>query len=441
MKPGHFWRWAGAIGLLCLTLVALAAPTLAFESRGGETVVIAAGEVIPDDLMVAAGTFTLNGTVKGDVMAVGGTIEINGTVEGDLMACGQSIIINGVVADDARIAGQALTLGEGAEVGDDLMAAGFSLENKPGSAVGGSLMYAGYQALLSGAVTEDAEIAAGALELSGQVGGDVSAEVGEAEEGPSPAMFMQFMPNVPPMPSVPMGLTVREGARIGGELEYTSRIELSIPAGVVAGKITRHEPAVEVPEEVSRGAAVGLWFLAQLRTLVTLLLVGLLLVWAVPVFTKKVADAVQAKPLPSLGWGVVSIAAFFLALLIILIVVILLALLLGTLTLGDLAGTTIWAGLLALALLTFFFAIAVSYVTKVTVSFLGGRLILGSIKPAWGEGRVWPLVVGLVIFVLITAIPILGGLISLIVVLFGLGALWLLGREVMRRKQAVPAEA
>ena len=39
-------------------------PVLAFESRGGENVVIAAGEVIEDDLYVMAGTFTLDGTIE-----------------------------------------------------------------------------------------------------------------------------------------------------------------------------------------------------------------------------------------------------------------------------------------------------------------------------------------------------------------------------------------
>jgi hypothetical protein len=47
-------------------------------------------------------------------------------------------------------------------------------------------------------------------------------------------------------------------------------------------------------------------------------------------------------------------------------------------------------------------------------------------------------VTGLVIFVILAAIPFLGGLVSLVVVLLGLGALWLLGLEALRPGQAAP---
>jgi len=441
MKQKRFRKWVGLIGLICLFLFTFAPTALAFEFREGDTVVIGASEMVEDDLYVGAGTFTLDGTVKGDLIVFGGTIEINGTVEGDLISAGQTVTVRGTVADDARIAGQVLTLDSEARVGDDVMAAGFSIEGKKGSSVDGDFIYGGYQALLAGDVAQDLTVGVGGLQLSGSIGGDVKAEVGEVEEGPPPTFFMSFMPNVPAMPSVPMGLTVDEGARIGGKLDYTSASEWSIPAGVVAGAITRHEPEIEVEEEVvvSPAKRAGEWFLRHLRRLVTLLLVGLLIVWVVPGWTKRVAGALQAKPLPSLGWGVVSIAVFILALLVLLIATIIVAVILGTVTLGGLAGTTAWIGGLTMALLVFFFSIAVTYITKVVVSFLGGRLILARLKPDWADGRIWPLVVGVVLFVIITAIPVLGWLVNLVVVLLGLGALWLLGRDIYRQRRAVPA--
>jgi cytoskeletal protein CcmA (bactofilin family) len=442
MRQKRFWEWAGLIGLIGLVLFTLAPTALAFEGRGGDTVVIGAGEVIEDDLYVGAGTFTLDGTIKGDLIVFGTTIEINGTVEGDLIAAGQTVTVRGTVKDDARIAGMALTLDEGAQVGDDVLAAGFSMEDK-GSSVGGDFIYFGYQALLNGDVAQDLTVAANGLKLSGSVGGDVEAEIGEPEEGPPPTLFMTMIPDAPAMPSVPMGLTVDEGAHIGGKLDYTSASEWSVPAGVVAGAITRHEPEIEVEEEVvvSPAQRVANWFLRHLRRLVTLLLVGLLMVWVVPGWTEKATAALRAKPLPSLGWGVVSVAAFILALLVLLIVTILVAVVLGVITLGGLAGTTAWTGALTMGLLVFFFSIAVTYVTKIAVSFLGGRLILARLQPDWAEGRIWPLVVGVVLFVIITAIPILGWLVNLVVVLLGLGALWLLGRDVYRQRRAASVEA
>jgi phosphate-selective porin len=118
------------IALLTLTIVTTAR---AFEARTGEDVVIAAGEVIEDDLYVSAVTFTLDGTVQGDLIVVDQIITINGTVEGDLIAAGQAIIVNGTVMDDIRISGATFFVGEQASIGDDLFGAGYSLETRSGS--------------------------------------------------------------------------------------------------------------------------------------------------------------------------------------------------------------------------------------------------------------------------------------------------------------------
>ena len=94
--------------MLALLSLALVTPALAFEGRDGDKVVIAADEVIDDDLYVGANEFILDGTVTGDLIVGGTIITINGTVEGDLWAAGQVIIVNGTVKDDARIAGAGL---------------------------------------------------------------------------------------------------------------------------------------------------------------------------------------------------------------------------------------------------------------------------------------------------------------------------------------------
>src|SRR5918997_1351672 len=99
------------------------------------------------------------------------------TRSGDRVVMGSGEEVEGTVDDDARIAGQTLLLRDDARVGDDLISAGFSLESGPGSTVGGTLLYAGYQALLAGNVGEDLKGAMNGLQLSGQVGRDVDANV------------------------------------------------------------------------------------------------------------------------------------------------------------------------------------------------------------------------------------------------------------------------
>jgi cytoskeletal protein CcmA (bactofilin family) len=433
-----------AIAGVALLATLLAVPTArAFEGRGGDVIVIEADEVIDDDLYVGASEFTLDGTVKGDLFVVGSTIEINGTVEGDLVAAGQSVVVDGTVEDDARIA--CYTLVVGGDVADDLVAAGFSLDNRGGSKVGGDLLSVGYQALLAGDVTGSAEIAGGAVRLAGTIGGDANVDVGGAEPGQQmpPGFPFFYAPNVPPVPSVPTGLTIDEGARIGGDLSYTANARIAIPGGAVAGDVdfTRYVPEVEARPEVkapSPAALVGGWFVRQLRRLITLLLVGAFMMWLVPGWTRKVANVVQTRPLPSLGWGVVAIAAFVFAMLVLIVGTVLLAVFFGVVTLGELAGRFAVLGGIVMSTAGFGFSVVWSYVTKIVISLLLGQLIFTLFKSPAAENRWWPVLLGVVIFVAITAIPVLGWLARLATVLLGLGAAWLWARDWLAARRPAP---
>ena len=426
-------------GLTLLTIF-LAVPTArAFEGGGGDVIIIEADEVVNDDLYVGAGEFTLDGTVKGDLVVAGGTIEINGVVEGDLIAAGQSVTINGTVEDDARIAGYTLLIG--GEVGDDFIAVGFGLEGEGGSSVGGDLLFAGYQALLAGDVARNVDVAGGAVRLAGTVGGNVAVDAGGSEPGEAMPPGFPFVPGLPTVPSVPAGLTVDEKARIAGDLQYTANVEADIPPGVAAGEtdFTQYVPEVKPKAEPpSLAVRAGVWFVRQLRRLITLLLLGVAMMWLVPDWTRKVAGIVQTRPLPSLGWGVVAIAAFVVGMLVLLIVTILLAVIFGIVTLGELAGRFVVLGGILMGTAGFGFSVTRAYVTRIVISLLLGQLIFRLFKSPAAEHRWWPMLVGVLIFVIVTAIPVLGWLATLVTVLLGLGAVWLWGRDWLRDLKAAP---
>ncbi|MGD2176886.1 MAG: hypothetical protein PVG71_03590, partial [Anaerolineae bacterium] len=286
-------RWLPALTGLILLAALCAVPTVrAFEGRGGDVVIIGADEVIEDDLYVAAGEFTLDGTVEGDLVVVGSTVTINGTVEGDLIAAGQSVIVNGSVADDARVAGFELRV-QG-DVSDDVIAAGFSLEGREESFVGGDVLYAGYQALLAGVISGDLDASGGAVKITGTIQGDANVDVGGTDPGQQIPPFYSFVPNLPAVPSVPGGLTVAEGARIAGDLNYTANAEAAVPGAAVAGDVEFDiyvAPATEAERKPAPSLAfrTGRWFLRQIRRLVTLLLIGALMMWVVPDWTRKLA--------------------------------------------------------------------------------------------------------------------------------------------------------
>jgi len=439
MRFGTFRRRSFFVfaSLLLLASLLFAASAWAIETRGGENVTIGADEVVEDDLYVGAQTVTVRGTVQGDLVAAGGTVRVNGgTVEGDLISAGQTVIVNGTVEDDVRIAGQALLVGEDAQIADDLIGAGFSLQTEPGSTVGGELLYGGYQALVAGNVEENLRGGMTAFELSGEVGGNVNVEVDGGGAQPAGGQFAPSPPAVP-VPQVEPGLTLTDTAQVGGDLRYESSSRGDIASGAqIGGDVSYEQRPAEEAQPAQRSAAAVL--LDSVRRFVVLVLIGLLLVWLAPRLVRGVADTVRSQPLLSFGWGVLDFIIVVVASVLVLVATVLLAIVFGLVTLGGLIPAIVSIGVLTDAVLVVTFLISVFYLTPVVVSFLGGRMLLGRFQPDRGAGLVLPLVVGVLLYVILRAIPILGAIVGVVVVLLGLGALSIWAWRTVRGGASTP---
>jgi hypothetical protein len=117
----------------------------------------------------------------------------------------------------------------------------------------------------------------------------------------------------------------------------------------------------------------------------------------------------------------------------------------GLLTLGGLSGTIVVLGLLAFFGLIVAFVLTTSFVAKIVFGITVGKWILTRVNSPVATHRYWPMVFGVALTVVVVALlsfPLipgaLGWLLNLIIVLFGLGSLWLWGR---RRMVKVPAAA
>ncbi len=414
-----------------------------------ETLYIGAESIVIDgtlkgDLYAGAQTVTVNGTVEGDIYTGAQTIEINGTIEGDLVAFAQSILITGTVKDDLRAGASALKLSKEAQIGDDLLFGGASLETKKGSFVAGDIVVGAAQVLVSGNVDGDIAVGAGAFELNGDVTGNVNAQV-ESNENSKNMPPMNYGP--PPtfgIPQVSPGMTIDENASIGGDLSYTAYNKMTFPTGVVAGETLRIEPAYEefeAPTPPTPTEVAGFWALSWVRTVITLFIVGLLFMQFFPNLLLGAGHRLQTNPLPSFGWGILSYLAFFSALFFIALATIIGATIFGALTLGSLSFIIIVVGILLSISFTLAFVIIVAYLTKIIVSVLGGNLILARVKPEWVNHKVYPLLVGVTLLSLIISIPVVGWFIKIIIILLGLGALWILGSEQFGKKEEALTEA
>lgn len=398
-----------ALALLLWLFIAL--PVWAIESRSGERVTVSKDEVIDSDLYVSGSTIAIDGTVRGDVIGMGRQIIINGTVAGDLLAAGQSIVINGTVNDDVRIAGQVLQLGSNAKISDDVVAAASSWESQPGSSIGGDLSYMGGQALLAGTVQQNLKVVAAGLEIRGTVGRDANVTVGEHNDTANPPFTGSAS-----IPRVAGGLTLNESARIGSRLNYKSASEARInPSAQIAGGVNREAIARE-------GSSLAVLVWGNVQRWITLLLVGSLLLWLLPGWLQRLTGAIASKPLPSLGWGIVMLAVVGALAIAIPIVTIFLTAIFGSF-LWNLAPLILGVGFFAnLALIVGFF-LFVGYVPAIALSSIAGQRLLHPDRGRISQ-KIAPLAVGLLIFVILTAIPLLGGAIYLVTMLLGLGALW-----------------
>lgn len=425
--------FAGLLLVVILSAVIFVPAAYAADVRGGDRVVIAADQVINDDLYVSANEIIIDGIVKGDVYAIAQDITINGTVENDVNAAAQTLTINGKVGSDARLAGQAIILGEKADIARSTLAAAFSLETKPGSRIGNDVLFGAYQALLAGTVGKDVLAGANGIELRGTVGRNVRVSVGDTNDSSfSPRMFMTNMPVS--VPTVPIGLTVAPSAMIAGDLIYESQQPARVESGSqVTGPVVQQtpvpsereqrEPETAAAVQARQNQALVDGALDHARRFVILLLLGLLAVWLLPKFVTTLADAIRAKPLGSFGRGLLMVVGFIAALFGIALATLVFALLFGLLTLGDLAGLTISTGIITVGMLTFAYSVFTSYIAPIVVSFLIGRALLHRVQASWAQNRFIAFVVGLVLLSLVSLVPFLNVLIGIVVAVIALGAL------------------
>ncbi len=392
--------------------------------------------VIDDDLFIAHDTVEINGTVTGDVFAAGGVVKVNGSVEGSLVTGAQAIILNGTVDGSVYAGASTFELEPQGVIGRNLYYGGFNLSTEEGSQIGRDLLVGAYQALLSGTIDRDVRAGVGALDVTGTVGGDVFAEVGSPEDDQG-TMFFGGPPGVETI--VPAGIRISEDAHIGGTLTYKSSqqqadaIEVS-PAG---GVKYQHDPEPvrdEKVRDVGFAAMLGSWLVKRLRLFVTLLVLGGLALWQIPQILERGSTTVKEDLGPTLGWGLVTIIVVYVGAAILAGLIITLGIFFGIITLGGLSKAILGVGFSSLGLVLATFGLLVSYGSKLVVSFTGGKLILDQAAPQAAEKPFWALLLGIFIYVVLRAIPIIGFWIGVVVTIMGVGAIWL----VYRNRQTQP---
>lgn len=426
--------------------------------------VVEAGEVIDDDLFLGGEMVRMDGEINGSLFASGQTVTIHGTVKGDTVVMAQEVII----APDAVIEGNlftaASTITVAGKIGGSIAAGsasieiqkdtsiarnvyygGFSLTTESGSVVERGLYAALYQAILNGQVDRNVSLAAGAVELGGMVGQDVTIDFGSDPVIGHPAQVgpLMYMPNAPQLPpTIDPGLRVARGAQIGGKLTYTSienltgGIEGQPEGGVVfQTPVPQEKPAQEAPKPVTVATIPMLgWLLKVIRLFVTLFILGGLAIWLIPATLKGSSSTLAEKPLAALGYGLAVLLIGFGGTFMAFGVLIMLTAIFSLVSLGGLASMIFFAGLALLFMVFMTFLFMLVYGSKLIVAYLIGERVI-KLFSAKGAKPIWVLAAGVAVFVLVRSIPILGGLFDLLAAIFGLGAAWLVFTEWLRTRK------
>jgi hypothetical protein len=311
------------------------------------------------------------GPIHGDLVAAAGRISAEYPIDGDAVLAAGSIDVRGRIGEDLRVAGGFVTL-TGPVQGEALIVAG-SIAFGPDSDVGGRAWLAGGDVAVAGRFGRDVKVYARNILVLGHVAGDIHLY----------GTTIELLPT----------------ARIDGNVTYVSNTPIKIyPGATVTGSVTREPgrlPALRMPG----------WPPFRPLLMFGLLAAGALLLALFPRFTASTVQTVRGSPLGSLGLGT---AIFFSLPPVILLLVI---------SIVGIPIALVLAGVYAGALLAGFL---------MTACFVGERLLQLARRRTAAVGywaRVGTLAIALVILWLVRHIPYAGGLLILLALAIGLGAM------------------
>ena len=382
--------WVVSVSLVAVMM--LPASAMALTRREGDTVTIAKGETISDDLYLFGSNIAVDGTVDGDVVAFGQNVVINGDVRGSVITAAQTVRVGGTVGGSVRAAGATVDIG--GKVGTDLLAGASNV--MVGGTVGRDVAAGAQNVAITGTVGRDLMVGSSSLLIAGTVGGNVHAES--------------------------TNVTVANTGSVAGSLDYWSATAATV-LGSVSGATSRHQPTTQ--EAATGGGGVARTLLAAVvawtQSLIGFAVLGLVAVFAFRSPMERGSRAVHDRLGVSLGVGAL---AFFATPMVV-----------GFLFVFGLFVGAWWLSFVLIMVYSLLLLAGV-----IVGSLAVGRAILQRLVTAAEPALAWSVLLGLFLVWIVAAVPFLGWLVGWAVTVTGAGALVLLmaGKA---EKPPVPAPA
>lgn len=360
----------------------------AYEVKTSDNIFINQGEEIQGNLYAAGNSISVDGTVKGDLICGAQTLNVNGKIEGDIICGAQTININGEVGGSIRTAGNTININN--KVGRGIQALGASINLGKNASVGSDMFLAGASGLIQGKIGGDLHGAGASIIIDGEIAKNVRLRLDENtnnknnNEGP---------------------LKITDNAKIGGSVIYTAN-----SAGSISNKATIANGAYHNLPKINHAKQMSFvsWFWKMLYSIFSALVIGLVLISLWPKQILSITENTLSKAGSAIGWGTI-------------------VLLLSPIVCLLLALTFIGLPLAFLIVVIWIIAIVIS---KIIVGILIGQIVLEKFWPKQKNSLIWAMIVGIIIVKFIFAIPLIGWMMALLAIFWGLGGLWLYFKNV-----------
>jgi cytoskeletal protein CcmA (bactofilin family) len=361
-------EWLLRAWFMAACIAVTQAPPLRAEVHGGESIVVQPGQIVDGNLYGVANTVAVGGDVLGDVIVGGATVVVSGHVRGDVFAVGSTVVVTGRVDGDIRAFGGDVSVSTALPGDAVLLGSTVTLMGR----VGGDALVGGGRAAISAPIERTLYLATTEASLSAQVGRNL---VGIADR-----------------------LVLEDGSVVNGDVDYTGNTFELAPGAIVDGAVV-HIPAEPQARMVVRTGVTG-W----LQDLIGLGAFGALWLFLFRGFAQRAMETLRGRPALSLavGSGVLLGAPLVCSV---------------AFAVGVVAGGW-WMSLFGAAI----YAMAITITFPLTAALVGRRFLM---VPLGCKHELEPMLLVLLAQSLLTRVPVVGPVLSLAIVLFGLGAITL----------------
>ena len=355
-------------------------------------------------------------TFGGDQFTAGQSAQIDAAVARDVFAAGYDVVVRAPVSGDAHLAGFNVT--QSADVAGDLYAAGFSISVT--GKVGGDVTAMGNTVSVASSqpVAGNLRVAGQTVTASSEIGGAALITAQTATLASAVKGDLSF---------VGENLAFGPGARVDGTVTIRAPRQIAVPVSVAAADRVKFEQLVapDYASEAGKTAehavrsiwpavwGIGLWWLL-------LLVAGVVVITLLPQLTQSLQSTGATRPFRRIGAGLVTFAA------VVGLVPVLVLTIFGIF-------------LVPFALVFVVLACALAHLTGTYL--LGVRIARALTSVDSNLKRVGVLAASIVVMGLLGMIPVIGWLLTLVVLCFGFGAIAavIMGRLAASDRPAIAA--